>query len=99
MHSPYGTRSVPSGCVDHNIRRRLRSTRQQRRVVMNHQEESKMPAKVDVEACEGCGACVSECPTDAIEMNGDGKAVIDEEKCADCGACLDVCPVSAISLD
>ncbi len=57
-----------------------------------------MPAKVDVEKCTGCGDCVSECPTEAIEMDND-KAVIDDEACVDCGACVDVCPNGAITLD
>ena len=57
-----------------------------------------MAAKVDPEKCTGCGACVDECPTDAIEMKDD-KAVVNEDECVDCGACVDVCPVEAITLD
>ena len=57
-----------------------------------------MSAKVDPEKCSGCGACVDECPTDAIEMKDD-KAVVNEDECVDCGACVDVCPCEAISLE
>ncbi len=44
--------------------------------------------------CINCGACQSECPTDAISQ-GDDKYVIDADKCIECGACADVCPVGA----
>ncbi len=46
------------------------------------------------EDCISCGACESECPTEAISA-GDGIYVIDEEVCTDCGACSTVCPVDA----
>jgi ferredoxin len=47
--------------------------------------------------CIACGACESECPTDAIS---EGEIFeIDPEKCIECGACADICPVSAISPD
>ena len=45
--------------------------------------------------CVNCGACVSECPTEAISEK-DGKRVI-ADSCVDCGVCVDVCPVGAIS--
>lgn len=48
--------------------------------------------------CILCGACASDCPTEAIS-EGEGKYVIDAEKCIDCGSCADVCPVSAPSAD
>lgn len=47
------------------------------------------------DACENCGACVDECPTEAIS-EGDGKYEIDPDKCEDCAACVDVCPTEAI---
>lgn len=46
------------------------------------------------EDCISCGACESECPTDAIS-EGEERYVIDPEKCIDCGSCADVCPVDA----
>ncbi|MCL2087449.1 MAG: 4Fe-4S binding protein [Oscillospiraceae bacterium] len=45
--------------------------------------------------CIACGACESECPTDAI-ASGDPIYTIDAEKCIDCGACEGVCPTNAI---
>ncbi len=45
------------------------------------------------EECIACGACMQECPVEAIS-EGD-IYVIDEDLCIDCGACADVCPVGA----
>jgi NAD-dependent dihydropyrimidine dehydrogenase PreA subunit len=45
--------------------------------------------------CVSCGACVSECPVDAIS-EGDTQYVIGDA-CIDCGVCEGACPVSAIS--
>lgn len=52
--------------------------------------------KVNKEKCIGCGACVAECPNQAIQLAGDGKAEIDQSKCQKCGKCVEVCPVEAI---
>ena len=56
-----------------------------------------MTAIVEKDKCEGCGACVDACPSEAIKMV-DNKAVIDPDNCTDCGACVDACPTSAISI-
>jgi ferredoxin len=45
--------------------------------------------------CVSCGACVSECPVDAISQ-GDAHYEI-ADSCVDCGACVGACPVDAIS--
>lgn len=45
--------------------------------------------------CIMCGACVDECPVEAIS-EGDDKYEIDADTCIDCGACADVCPSDAI---
>jgi len=47
------------------------------------------------DACILCGACESECPTEAISA-GDTQYHIDPETCIDCGACEAVCPTGAI---
>lgn len=47
-----------------------------------------------LDTCISCGACESECPTNAISQ-GDSIYVIDEATCIDCGACASVCPVDA----
>lgn len=46
--------------------------------------------------CTTCGACIDECPVEAIS-EGDAKYSIDPDACTDCGICADVCPVEAIS--
>jgi NAD-dependent dihydropyrimidine dehydrogenase PreA subunit len=59
---------------------------------------------VNQSLCNGCGACVSECPTDAITLT-DGKALVDATLCDGCGSleeehlrlCLQVCPVGALT--
>ncbi|MDR1136350.1 MAG: 4Fe-4S binding protein [Clostridiales Family XIII bacterium] len=45
------------------------------------------------DACIACGACVPECPTEAIS-EGD-IYTIDADTCIDCGACASACPVDA----
>ncbi|NLG13905.1 MAG: 4Fe-4S binding protein [Lentisphaerae bacterium] len=56
-----------------------------------------MAAVVDKEKCVGCGACVDECPVEAIKIDDD-KAVINEDDCVSCGACVDACPCEAIEV-
>jgi len=54
-----------------------------------------MPAVVDKDKCKGCGLCVDECPTGAIELND--YAHVDEDICTECGTCIEVCPNNAIT--
>lgn len=51
-------------------------------------------AHIITDDCVSCGACVSECPVNAI-VEGDGKMTIDAGACIDCGACEGACPVGA----
>ena len=46
------------------------------------------------DACISCGACVEECPVEAIK-EGDDKYEIDADLCIECGACEGACPVGA----
>ena len=47
------------------------------------------------ETCVNCGACVGECPVEAISEKGD-QHFIDPEKCTSCGVCVSACPTEAI---
>ena len=59
------------------------------------------PAVVDLDNCNGCGRCASDCPYTAItmQMRSDGKpfegeAVVDSSLCVSCGICAGSCPTS-----
>ncbi|GAB6174725.1 electron transfer flavoprotein subunit alpha [Paradesulfitobacterium aromaticivorans] len=56
-----------------------------------------MSVVVDKAKCIGCGACVVECPVEALDLV-DGLAVVDPNKCTNCGSCVTVCPANALSL-
>ena len=46
--------------------------------------------------CISCGACETECPTNAIS-EGDGKYIVNADECISCGACAGACPVGALA--
>jgi len=46
--------------------------------------------------CISCGACMGECPTDAI-IAGEDKYEINADVCIDCGVCVSSCPTDAIA--
>jgi len=54
--------------------------------------------KVDKDRCIDCGACVSICPVQAIEMGEDWVVRFDEDRCVGCGACVRACPMKAVTL-
>jgi len=45
--------------------------------------------------CAACGACMGECPVDAITA-GDPHYEINPDLCIDCGVCQSSCPTDAI---
>ena len=54
---------------------------------------------VDAEKCEGCEECVSICPQEVFEMNGNGKTdPVNSSECVFCESCLGVCPTDAITI-
>ncbi len=59
--------------------------------------------KVDTELCEGCGDCVSACPSELLALVEDGanKYAIyksDPEDCLGCFACESECPNGSITI-
>jgi len=50
------------------------------------------------DSCVNCGACVADCPMEAISEK-DGHHQIDADKCSDCGSCVGSCPTEAITAE
>lgn len=48
--------------------------------------------------CVGCGMCTTVCLTEAIRVDGGGRARIDPERCIGCGRCAGECPSGAVRL-
>ncbi|MFX1519797.1 MAG: hydrogenase iron-sulfur subunit [Promethearchaeota archaeon] len=53
--------------------------------------------KIDTNRCGLCGLCVSECPYNAITLEGN-KISIDQFQCKGCGMCVPVCSTNAIDV-
>lgn len=51
---------------------------------------------IDATRCNGCGLCVRECISGALEMQGDRPAATAPERCNLCSHCLSVCARRAI---
>lgn len=53
-------------------------------------------AKVSIEDCTGCSACLNGCPQNAISLIPDKEGflspIIDFNKCINCGICFKICP-------
>ncbi|RRJ97448.1 4Fe-4S dicluster domain-containing protein [Opitutaceae bacterium TAV4] len=52
-----------------------------------------MSYQITPEKCVACGACIADCPMEAIKAGSPYR--IDPKLCIDCGACADACPESA----
>jgi len=51
---------------------------------------------IEAAKCDGCHACVSVCPTDALTGEVKSLHTLDGEKCIKCGACIEACKRDAI---
>lgn len=51
---------------------------------------------VDFDSCLQCGDCSYVCPTNAIDMAGEG-IVIHDDLCTNCELCVDACPDGLIA--
>ncbi len=59
---------------------------------------SPLKPKLDREKCKGCKACIKWCPTEAIRLDEEKKAVINYEECVGCGECTASCLYEAIKV-
>jgi NADH:ubiquinone oxidoreductase subunit F (NADH-binding)/(2Fe-2S) ferredoxin len=73
-----------------------------------HIEHKKCPAgvcreiihfSIDEETCNGCRACVTACPIDAITGELKHVHVINQELCIHCGSCRDACKFDAVHVE
>lgn len=55
-------------------------------------------AEPDRGRCVSCGACMNECPKEAISVWRGCFAVVDRSLCIGCGRCQRVCPADCIEL-
>ncbi|MDD6043429.1 MAG: 4Fe-4S binding protein [Eubacteriaceae bacterium] len=59
---------------------------------------SKRYVLIDRKRCVACGACLKECPRNAIVIHKGCYAESDKETCVGCGRCADTCPAGAIEV-
>jgi len=59
---------------------------------------SKFVAKIDYEACTGCGMCVDRCNMGALKLDN-STLVQDKDRCIGCGLCRYVCPFDALKME
>lgn len=53
---------------------------------------------IDPNRCIGCGDCIIQCPTHALDWQDGKVALINPDVCIYCAACEDICPTNAIEL-
>ena len=59
--------------------------------------EKTVTTTIDEALCNGCGLCVTVCPSDTITMKGK-KAVVTGTESLNCGHCMAVCPTGAVQV-
>ncbi|MHC1609827.1 MAG: 4Fe-4S binding protein [Candidatus Methanofastidiosia archaeon] len=53
---------------------------------------------VNEDECNGCGICVTECPSEVFEIKGDIAVPVNEDECTACMICTTECPSDAIEI-
>ena len=48
--------------------------------------------------CDYCGACVTVCPVDCIELDNNS-IKIDHVECIDCNLCAFICPIEVLKIE
>ena len=61
------------------------------------QSKAVLVPRPDPEACTVCGACVEQCPAEALSIPED-YPVADMERCVTCFCCQEICPEKAMAL-
>jgi ferredoxin len=51
---------------------------------------------IDLRRCTGCGRCVEQCPTGAVERAAGKARIVRPEACSFCERCEAACPAGAI---
>ena len=54
---------------------------------------------VDVERCNGCGACIDPCQRRVLEIQDGVCVVVKPERCRFCMLCVVACKTKAISVE
>ena len=52
---------------------------------------------LEVNACQGCWACLERCQMDALSEDGD-RVALNGDRCIGCGLCVSTCPSGALTL-
>lgn len=55
--------------------------------------------RIDIEKCNGCGACAEACHEGSIGMQNGKAVLLCENYCDDLGDCLPACPTGAITFE
>ena len=58
---------------------------------------TKVRPKADPELCTACGACVDQCPVEALTIK-ETVPVVDTDLCITCFCCQEICPEKAMAL-